>query len=74
MADAKRGLDQKVTGSDGPGDRKIRKTSNLINETNITDVNQYCLEQIFMHLNLEDLVNVADSNKYLKLATYVPFI
>lgn len=26
-----------------------------------------------MHLKLEDLLNVADANKYLRLATYVPF-
>lgn len=46
----------------------------LRNQTKITDINQFCLEQIFIHLNLEDLMNVADANKCLRLAIYMPFI
>ncbi|XP_055323958.1 uncharacterized protein LOC129578821 [Sitodiplosis mosellana] len=42
--------------------------------TKITDVNQFCLGQIFMYLNLEDLLSVADANKYLKRATYTIFM
>lgn len=40
----------------------------------ITEINQFCLEHIFTYLDLEDLLNVADSNKYLKLATRTPFV
>lgn len=39
----------------------------------ITDVNQFCLEHILMYLDFEDLLSVADANKYLKLATIKPF-
>lgn len=41
--------------------------------TKITDINQLCLEHIFTHLDLNDLLNVADKNKYLKQATYIAF-
>lgn len=41
--------------------------------TKITDVNQFCLEKICTYLNLEDLFNVANANKYLQLATYSPY-
>lgn len=43
------------------------------NPIKITDVNQLCLEKIFIFLNLEDLVNVACANKHLQLATYAPY-
>lgn len=43
------------------------------NEVKIIDLNQLCLEHIFMHLNLEDLLNISDANKYLKSATMVVF-
>lgn len=36
--------------------------------TKITDINIDCLEKIFNYLTFEDLLNVADSNKYLKSA------
>lgn len=36
--------------------------------TKITDINIDCLEKIFKHLGLVDLLNVADSNSYLKIA------
>lgn len=34
-------------------------------EVKIIDLNQLCLEHIFMYLNLEDLLNISDANKYL---------
>lgn len=40
---------------------------------NIVDVNQFCLEEIFMYLDLEDLLNVANASKYLRPATMTPF-
>ncbi|XP_055299702.1 uncharacterized protein LOC129567121 [Sitodiplosis mosellana] len=43
------------------------------NPTKITDVNQFCLEKIFMYLDLEDLLNVANANKYLQFATHSPY-
>lgn len=61
-------------------DGKIRTTSKIMKQVllesdkQITDMNQFWLEHIFMYLDLEDLLNVADSNKYLKLATNSPFI
>lgn len=39
----------------------------------ITDINQFCLEHVFMYLDLADLLNVAHANKYLGLATISPF-
>lgn len=35
----------------------------------ITDINPDCIEHILTYLNLGDLLNVADSNKYLKSVT-----
>lgn len=40
-----------------------------IDHMKITDVHQFCLEHICMYLDLNDLLNLADANKYLKLAT-----
>lgn len=42
-------------------------------EVKIIDLTQLCLEHIFMYLNLEDLLNISDANKYLKSATMVVF-
>lgn len=42
-------------------------------QTKITDMPQLCLEHIFMYLDLEDLLNVVDANKYLRLAAQTPF-
>lgn len=39
----------------------------------ITDINNDCLEHIFEHLNLKDLVNISDSSKHLKHATNLVF-
>lgn len=39
----------------------------------ITDIDQICLERIFIHLNFEDLLNIADANEYLRAATNLPF-
>lgn len=52
---------------------KQRRVGNSVQSNNppkITDVNQFCLEKIFAYLDLENLLNVADANKYLRLATY----
>lgn len=35
----------------------------------ITDVNVDCLEHVFKHLNLDDLVNVANTNSWVRTAT-----
>lgn len=50
-----------------------RNLATINDEVKITDLNQLCLEHIFMNLNLEDLVNVADANEYLKSATMVVY-
>lgn len=77
MADAKPDLDQNDmfcgdVGTD-PKKRRIEENADSINHTKITDVNQLCLELIFIHLDLEDLLSVANANKQLKYATYMPF-
>ncbi|XP_055325047.1 uncharacterized protein LOC129579219 isoform X1 [Sitodiplosis mosellana] len=76
MADAKYDLKRKCmeTEDSQPKKRRTDETTGLNNGTKITDVNQFCLEQIFIHLSLEDLLNVADSNAYLKLGTGMPFV
>lgn len=48
--------------------------SSNVNSTKITDVNIVCLESIFTHLSLPDLLNVADSNTYLKKAAAIVFV
>lgn len=45
----------------------------IVSITKLTDVNVDCLEHIFKNLNLVDLLNVADSNKQLKLAADLVF-
>lgn len=67
--------------ADAIGDLDIQSNNaNEINNaeegatTKITDINQFCLEHIFSYLALDDLLNVADSNKYLKAATQTPFV
>ncbi|XP_055306317.1 uncharacterized protein LOC129570651 [Sitodiplosis mosellana] len=45
----------------------------IICTTKLTDVNADCLEHIFKHLSLIDLLNVADSNKQLKPAADLVF-
>lgn len=39
----------------------------------ISDVNDDCLEKIFMELDLKDLLSVADSSKKLKTAAEMAF-
>ncbi|XP_031637160.1 uncharacterized protein LOC116349731 [Contarinia nasturtii] len=46
--------------------QKIENADDVPTGTKITDINPDCLEHILMYLNLGDLLNVADSNKYLK--------
>lgn len=52
---------------------KMEETMNEISPKKLTDINQFCLERIFMYLDLEDLLNVADANKKLQTATIAPF-
>lgn len=40
----------------------------------ITDLNFDCLEKVFIYLNLRDLTNVSDSNKYLKNCAEIIFV
>lgn len=44
------------------------------NSSKITDINIDCLEAIFSYLSLVDLLNVADSNNYLREAAAVVFV
>lgn len=55
-------------------ERGIDESADPNNHIKITDLNQYCLEKIFVHLTLEDLLNVSDANKCLRAATRMPFI
>lgn len=41
--------------------------------TAITDLNADCLEKIFSYLNFDDMLNVADSNKWLKKGAELAF-
>lgn len=41
--------------------------------TKLTDVNDDCLEHIFLYLSLRDLLSIADSSKSLKTATDMAF-
>ncbi|XP_055308471.1 uncharacterized protein LOC129572528 [Sitodiplosis mosellana] len=50
-----------------------KKRSKLLKETKITDINCDCLEKIFEYLAIGDLLNVDDSNKWLKLAAAIVF-
>lgn len=45
-----------------------------IPSTKIIDINTDCLEKVFEFLELRDLINVADSNKYLQETAEVVFI
>lgn len=69
-------MNRKYMVSEGVQTKKIRieETTDRINKMKITDINQFCLELIFIHLSLGDLINVSDANKYLRFATYMPFI
>lgn len=42
--------------------------------TNITDINFDCLEVIFKHLSLSDLLNIADANKFLGITAAQAYI
>lgn len=41
-------------------------TGENVYPTKITDLNEYCLEKIFDHLDVQDLFSVANSNKWLQ--------
>lgn len=45
-----------------------------VSRTKLSNVNQDCLKNIFKYLELEDLLNVANANKYIKPATEQPFV
>lgn len=68
MADGIDNLDQKHYSASKNCNLEERSTIKL------TDLNQFCLEHIFAYLDLESLLNVADANKELKIATYMPFV
>lgn len=61
---------QKFQHSDEANESTIQKlsTDESTEQLKITDIGVDCLEQIFRHLDLKDLLNVADSNKVLKSA------
>lgn len=42
-------------------------------KTKITDINDDCLEKVFMYLSLDDLINIARTNKPLKPAADMVF-
>ncbi|XP_055322655.1 uncharacterized protein LOC129578327 [Sitodiplosis mosellana] len=67
MADAKGEPEEKK-------EERADETMVSNNHIKITDLNQFCLEKIFAYLPLEDLLNVSDSNKYLRSATRMPFV
>lgn len=52
----------------------VGMTKSTSQPTKITDVNQFYLEKIFTYLDLKDLLNVADANTNLRIATYLPYI
>lgn len=63
-------------GSVAKNERNDENTAPLMEsdvEIKLTDVNQLCLEHIFMYLDLENPLSVAHANKYLGLATIHPF-
>lgn len=45
-----------------------RRRQKQLTQLQITDVNTDCLENIFERLNIKDLLNVADANKWLRVA------
>lgn len=42
-------------------------------QTKLTDINDDCLEKVFMHLSLNDLLNIAHTNTHLKSAADMVF-
>lgn len=44
-----------------------------IHQIKITDITPFILETIFLYLDFEDLLSIADTNKQLRLASFVPF-
>lgn len=53
--------------------RKVDLPDEPVEMTHITDVNNDCLEQIFKHLDLSDLLNLADTSKLLNNAVHLAF-
>lgn len=52
----------------------VDKTNEKKTATILTDINADCLQSIFNFLNLRDLLNVADANKYIKSAADSLFV
>lgn len=77
MADFKAGEKRKHTEQEERDCSKQKiveeRTMESANPMKITDINQFCLEHIFMYLDLEALLDVADANNQLKIATYTVF-
>lgn len=62
--------------TDEPQAKQPRNTATVNDkpQTKITDVNNDCLEHIFGHLELNDLLNISNANKQLKAATETIFL
>ncbi|XP_031620625.1 uncharacterized protein LOC116339077 [Contarinia nasturtii] len=64
-------------GADQKKNAKQPKPSPIVEQntstTSLTDVNNDCLERIFLHLSVEDLLSLAHSNKRLKEAAELAF-
>lgn len=52
---------------------KIVTIESITFKTKLTDVNDDCLEKVFMYLSLDDLLNIAHTNKKLKTAADMVF-
>lgn len=71
---------RKVKKQDHQGEKKKKcevalnlAEEQLLNSTKLTDINNDCLAHIFNHLNLVDLLNVADSSKSLRCGVEFSF-
>lgn len=52
----------------------VDKVNDANTTTKLTDVNTDCLQIVFNYLNLRDLLNIADANKYVKSAAELIFV
>ncbi|XP_031634288.1 uncharacterized protein LOC116347714 [Contarinia nasturtii] len=74
MADQKAnlGVKRQPEGTNEP-EPKYPRTGSVTNTKKLTDVVDDCLERIFMHLSVEDLLNIAHTNKQLIPAADLAF-
>lgn len=66
LSDTEDDLDNGSISTESKPNAAIDETA--IKTTKITDLNQFCLEKIFMQLDIESLFNVANANKWLELS------